>query len=105
MTFSSCWIEALGAATEGAVPDAGSTIAKLGHPPMPDHYWPPVVIEWAKSAGLQIDAVDGAWLRVEVTAGELREFLARVSPKLIEKLEADGALVDGRRYLIQAEEF
>jgi hypothetical protein len=107
MTYTSCWIEAIGVPSDEPLRYRahGPIVAKLGHPPDPDEYWLPVVTEWARAAGLKMSWVGSAWGWVEVSADQLRDFLGRVNPVVIDEIAAAGAWAGDRRYVISAEEF
>jgi hypothetical protein len=109
LTDSSCWIEKLDNPPKtneiNGRPD-GDVVRWLGPAPNNQHYWLPIVVEWAKSIPLDIYWVDNASMCVSVTPNELARFYDFVfgshdGLKTIPEFETD----IGATYVIVAEEF
>lgn len=75
-----------------------------GIPGLPDRFSPFDLSKWAKEAGLEVFYVDNCWIRVPVTADQLRAFYsAHLRPEDDARLAAK--VVDVTNYLLEAEEF
>lgn len=109
MTYTSCWIEILDDASDTPDPTAstaGPTFSSLGPFPGKSTYWLPLVQDWAKTRGHQIDWVDNSWLRVRVTAAQLMDFLETVlGPTDYRTVELKPQIAASIRYTVVAEEF
>jgi hypothetical protein len=104
MTYISNWIEikGLGPNVDPAHPNC--LIDKF--PPPNDRYGPYDLQTWAQKAGLHIEYIDNCWLRVETTAGQLRQFLEELYAKAPDNIaHAVRDISENETYVIVAEEF
>jgi hypothetical protein len=104
MTYISNWIEIK---TGGPGDGTADATCLLDAFPPPNHgYGPNYLQAWARSQNLPIEYIDNCWLRVEVTADQLRTFLNELYAKHPACIaEALSKINISERYVIVAEEF
>jgi hypothetical protein len=74
-------------------------------PAAQQHYWIPVLQEWAAARGLTVDYVDPLWIRLPVTRAQLMDFLGTIYGKLGDDSYFAGRGRDDKTYLLVADEF
>lgn len=75
-----------------------------GLPGLPHRFSPFDLSKWAEGEGLEVFYVDNCWVRVPVSADQLRAFCSvHIGPVLNAGLA--GKIVSGEHYLLEAEEF
>jgi hypothetical protein len=104
MTYVSNWIEIKGPRPNKDPAEPNCLIDRF--PPPHDRYGPYKLQDWARTKGLHIEYIDNCWLRVDVTANQLRSFLDELYAEdrsqiaeLLPKISANS------EYVIVAEEF
>ncbi len=101
MTHVSNWIEVMAGDRST---EAGFVSRRMAPPH--DRYGPYSLAAWARERAIDLDYVDNCWLRVEVSADQLRAFLSDLYPPDDPYLlEVSRRLTGDRRYVIVAEEF
>jgi hypothetical protein len=119
MTFTDCWIETVDDEDYSAYIAEQARLGVrralrldlLPRLPAAQHYWIPVLQEWAAARGLPVDYVDPLWIRVPVTRAQLMDFLDTIYGKLGDDSLARlrtyfaGRSRDDKTYLLVADEF
>ena len=109
MTFQSCFIRVIEDAELPRRPDFGRPPPKRFAGDLKRPYsvsWVFDTQAWAKTRGLPIHYVDNCWLKVEMSAGELTEFLRDIYGADHQAAEALVARLRTQdRYIVEAEEF
>ena len=108
MTYQTCWIEVLDRGqSEPLNPTYVTRATKLADLDMLSaRFSIQTLTRWAASQGAPSRYIDNCWVRVEVSAQQLLEFLTDVSPApetVIKDIET--RISQALRYVIVAEEF
>src|SRR5215467_13086697 len=83
MSFSDCWIDSVDdedflayvAEQKRLGVRRAHRLDLLPRLPAAQHYWIPVLQDWAASRGLPVEHVDPLWISVSVTRAQLLDFL------------------------------